>query len=193
MTATMFEEMDDLFGAPLHTNPLAAPLRRPCAVCAEPYERARDAAHHLCPLCGEDTAATRARCEEMIAILQARIDAHGVAWQAHQGALPDDVAERWARLCGTRDTARGAVQAYERGTMGGKVLPERAERLAAARERLAVVESRIAATKAAGGPLAALLDAEAAYDAELLRLQQESRRWHMALAEVEAAAGTLPL
>lgn len=160
-----------------------------CRVCGTRAPVEVSAPAKLCRECASDLAGTRAHVETLLASCAAREAAASAAWTQYLTALPDDLSARFDRLWSDRTQAETTVRQAERAKGPSGATPAaQLDRLAAARAALEAIQARITKTRTnADNPLAAVLDAEAAYHAAIAQCRSERRRWEQAMQEVEAA------
>lgn len=175
------------------TTTVTRTVLHPCLACGVNAPRAIDAPHTLCDNCAADLPATLEHVNAMLTAATHGLDRHREAWIARQVELPDDMAERWSRLCAARNAAEGAVIAWTRGRLAAAVAEEtRQMKLEAARQRLATIREKIERTRVAVPPLAILLDQEQKMKTEEQRLMTEVERWSRAKQETEWAISGRP-
>lgn len=165
---------------------------RACRACGKRSEIAVHWAGLLCGICRADLKKTEERIRALQAQLEAQLDRAMATWAVRQADLDDELASRWYRLCGDRQTATAALQRAQTEKYYGWTSERIAENVAVKKAAFDDVMGKIERTKGKGGPLAELLKEEALHQKELARIAEARTAAELALQEIAAARDEVP-
>lgn len=166
-----------------------------CRVCRRGETVSLDNPILLCSVCRGNLPGAERRINAALAALAVQENTYAAEWAERLETLDENTADRWSRLVTQRNAARGALERALVGRFGKNVTPsEVLEIIAQARAALATIEDKVRRTKEAeGNPLSAILKAEDGYLKERAALAEQRAELEIALAEIAAAQGELPL